>query len=141
MKLFFDSNVWVSAFATRGLCADILRLALRLHGQSDLLLLVSPTVRDETIRILRDKIRLRRHDIKRVEIIMSRMEETGDGDWVPPPDFPDPNDVPIVGAALSCNAGLLVTGDRALLELERIRKLRIVDPRTAYADLKGLPGT
>ncbi len=139
MKLFFDSNVWVSAFATRGLCADLVRLALHLHGDEEWLLLVSPTVEEETVRILRDKMRLGSLDIERVKIVMNRMERAEEAEWVPPPDFPDPADVSIVAAALAAGADLLVTGDRALLELGSIEDLQIVDPRAAYTRIK-LPG-
>ena len=31
MKVFLDTNVLVSGFATRGLCADVIRLALAEH--------------------------------------------------------------------------------------------------------------
>ena len=31
MRVFLDTNVLVSAFATRGLCADVLRLILAEH--------------------------------------------------------------------------------------------------------------
>lgn len=55
MKVLFDSNIWVSALATRGLCADLLRHALRRHGHGDFELLICATVHAETQRILRDK--------------------------------------------------------------------------------------
>jgi len=32
VKWFFDSNVWVSALATRGLCADLVQLPLSDDG-------------------------------------------------------------------------------------------------------------
>tara|TARA_Y100000590_G_C15710915_1_gene1010249 strand:+ start:1307 stop:1432 length:126 start_codon:yes stop_codon:yes gene_type:complete len=31
MKVFLDTNVLVSAFATRGLCADVMRVILTEH--------------------------------------------------------------------------------------------------------------
>ena len=36
MRVFLDTNVQVSAFATRGLCADVLRLVLAEHEQGNL---------------------------------------------------------------------------------------------------------
>ena len=56
----------------------------------------------------------------------------------PPADFPDPDDAPIVGAALAAGADLLVTCDRALLALACIEGLAIVTPREAYQNLLGL---
>ena len=53
MKVFADTNVLVAAFATRGLCADILRTVLAEHE-----LVVSATVLEELGRALDGKLRL-----------------------------------------------------------------------------------
>ena len=53
MRVFVDTNVLVAAYATRGLCADLLRLILAQHE-----LVVSRQVLDELERALRDKIGL-----------------------------------------------------------------------------------
>ena len=51
MRVFLDTNVLVAAFATRGLCADVLRTILAEHE-----LLLSPTVIEELTRTLTEKI-------------------------------------------------------------------------------------
>ena len=51
MKTFLGTNVLVAAFATRGLCADVLRTVL-----AELVLLVSGTVLEELTRTLTEKI-------------------------------------------------------------------------------------
>ena len=51
MRVFLDTNVLVAAFATRGLCADVVRLTLAEHE-----LLVSPTVLQELTRALVGKL-------------------------------------------------------------------------------------
>ncbi len=53
MKVFVDTNVLVAAYATRGLCSDLLRLILAQHE-----LVVSRQVLAELERALRDKIGL-----------------------------------------------------------------------------------
>ncbi len=40
MRVCLDSNVWVSGFVARGLCADLLRAALRQHGTAGFALLL-----------------------------------------------------------------------------------------------------
>ena len=52
MKVFLDTNVLVSGFATRGLCADVIRLVLAEHE-----LLTAEVVLDEVRRVLLRKIR------------------------------------------------------------------------------------
>jgi predicted nucleic acid-binding protein len=138
VKLLPDSNVWVAAFATRGLCADLLRLALRRHGRAGFELLTCAQVREETLRILRDKLGASTATLSDVRTAMVMARDVPPADWQPPADFPDPDDVPIVGAALVAGAELLVTGDRALLALACIDGLAIVTPRTAYQRLLDL---
>lgn len=138
MKLLADSNVWVAAFATRGLCADLLRLSLRRHGRAGFELLTCAVVREETLRILRDKFGASAATLGDVHTAMAMAREVPSADWPPPADFPDPDDAPIVGAALAGGADLLVTGDRALLALAHIESLTIVTPRAAYQSLLDL---
>jgi len=53
VRVFLDTNVLVAAFATRGLCADLLRAVLAEHE-----LLSSATVVEELTRTLDEKIRV-----------------------------------------------------------------------------------
>ena len=53
MRVFLDTNVLVSAFASRGLCADLLELVLLDHD-----LIVGKNVLRELVKALRDKVKL-----------------------------------------------------------------------------------
>jgi len=138
LKVLFDSNVWVSALATRGLCADLLRHALRRHGRGDFELLICAAVCKETQRILRDKFGAPPATLHLAQVAMSLAREVPEPVWLPPDNFPDPDDVVIVGAALAARADALITGDKALLDLGRVENLPILNPRTAYERLVGL---
>ncbi len=141
MKLFFDSNVWVANFATRGFCKDLVKLAIGLHDQANLILITCPAVQRETKHILRDKFGLSATDLHRIDIVFSRLHTEPDGgNWQAPNDFPDPDDAPIVGATLAAGADLFVTGDKALLALEAVEGLPIRPPRDVFISLRGLPG-
>ncbi len=138
MKLLPDSNIWVSGFATRGLCADLLRLALSLHGVDDSELLTCATVRSETMRILREKFGALEDDLALASSVMAAAREIEEIEWTPPPGFPDPDDGPILGAAIAAEAGVLVTGDRKLLELHQVSGVLILPPRPVFERLRGL---
>lgn len=138
MKVLFDTNVWVSALIARGLCADLVRVAMREHGWGEFELLICEAVCTETLRILRDKLAATEDSLRDVQSAMALAQMVAGGGWTPPGDFPDADDVPIVSAALTAGADWLVTGDRALLTLGEIHALRIIDPRTAYEYLRGL---
>lgn len=137
MRLFLDSNVWISALATRGVCADLVREALRRAGL-DVEILSSAQVRAEVSRVLAGKFGVPRGELAAACEPLCYTHEVDAGPWQPPPGFPDPDDVPILAAALAAQADLFVTGDRELLALGTVEGLAIVDPRTAYLRLHGL---
>ena len=131
MKVFLDTNVLVSAFATRGLCADVLRLVLSSHE-----LVVGEVVLEELETVLREKLTLpdsalddllgflREHRvIERPEEIIVEVDS-------------DPADAWILASALAAKADYLVTGDRDLLELSSKVDLEIVTPRTFWQRLR-----
>jgi putative PIN family toxin of toxin-antitoxin system len=139
VKLFFDSNIWVSAFGTKGICRDLVRLALQKQGQSRLRLFFSAQVAGETERVLRDKFRVTPEALAAAQVVLSHgVLVQPQPNWQPAEGFPDPDDAPIVAAALAAGADLFVTGDKALLALGAVGGMPIVDPRTAYLRLRGL---
>lgn len=124
MRVFLDTNVLVSAFATRGLAADVLRLVLSEHT-----LVTGDVVLRELARVLRVRIKLPR---ARIEDILDFLREF---EVVPKPKTPsdvplrDDDDRWILASAVAGAADVLVTGDRDLLDAAGKAPLEIVDPR------------
>lgn len=130
MRVFPDSNVWVSAFATHGVCEALVRKLL-LHNQQGLLeLLTAREVLAETRRILKDKFGASASDLAPVKIAMDTARVVAGK--ATPANIPDPDDAPIIAAALAAQADLFVTGDKALLDWDAQGALRIVTPRQAW---------
>src|SRR5690606_11760648 len=103
---FLDSNVLVSAFATRGLSADLLRLVLSEHD-----LVTAEVVLQEVERMLRRKFAM---PAAEVEEIVSFLREYP---VEPRPDAPasvpvsDPDDAWVLASALAAGADVLITSD------------------------------
>lgn len=131
MRVFLDTNVLVSAFATRGLCADLLESVLIGHE-----LATGRTVLSELARALRTKIRLpaaRGDDI--VEFV--RLEAALVVGEAEPSDSPvDDDDRIVLGEALAGAADAFVTGDMTLLALGRVREMRVLSPRQLWEELR-----
>lgn len=138
MRVFLDANVWLSAFTTHGLCADLVRLLLRLHGDGETVLLLSRQVRHETERVLQGKFMAGNDDLIPVRTAMGLAERVPDADWEPPANFPDPDDVGIVAAALGAHADLFATGDKALVALGSLDGMQVLTPRQLYELLLGI---
>ncbi len=136
MRVFANSNIWVSDFATRGLCADLIRLLLRRHGLS-IQLLTSKCVGGETVRILTEKFHATERELAPVRDAIDLAELVPESPWEPPPGFPDPDDAPIIASALAAQAEIFITGDKVLLDLGIIESMVIQSPRRVYERLIG----
>lgn len=125
MRVFLDTNVLVAAFATRGLCADVLRVVLAEHE-----LLLSPTLIEELTWALTKKIRVPEETVRTICAFLRASALFVDAPpKAPPLAVRDPDDAVILGEALASEADVLVTGDKDLLDLREIPGLRVLDPR------------
>lgn len=138
MKLLLDSNVLVASLISRGLCADLVALVTSLHDIDRIRVLYCPAVEREVMRLLQGKLGANETQIDFARRFFATLDRVPDGTWTAPRNFPDPDDVPIIGAALGAGADLFVTGDKALLALGEVEGLSIRSPRAAYIALRGL---
>ena len=123
MRTFLDTNVLVAAFATRGLCEDVLRTVLAEHR-----LLTSEFVLEELRRVLTEKLRMPQREAARVcEFIRQNAEVVAPET---PATLPEKelDDRWILAAAIQGQADILVSGDRDLLEIDETA-VAIVSPR------------
>lgn len=134
MKIYLDTNVLVSAVATRGLCADVLHAVLAEHQ-----LIVGDAVLSELRRVLRQKIRLPADAMSEVEAFLRQQAVVVR--TVPPLAIKirDHTDLAILAEAVAGAADVLVTGDRDLLDIAARAPLPIVTPRGLWELLRFNP--
>lgn len=132
MRVLLDTNVLVSAFATRGLCADVFRLVLAEHEP-----LCAEVVLDELERVLGKRFHVPDATVADILSLMRGFET------IPKPAAPpaikvrDPDDAWVLASALAGRADVLVTGDKDLLALAPLPGLSILDPRGFWTLIKG----
>jgi len=132
MRVFLDTNVLVSAFATRGLSADVFRLVIAEHE-----LIVGQIVLDELGRVLEQKIGLPERAIEEALALLEEHRVVPTVDTDPGVEVADPSDARVLATALEAGAEALVTGDRDLLSVkDRVQDLRILDPRGFWEALR-----
>lgn len=124
MRAFLDTNVLVSAFAARGLCAELFELVLLEHD-----LILGRSVLQELSEVLQQKIKLPARDtaaiITFLEDEASQLVESSD-----PVDVDvDRDDAIVLGDAMAGHAEVFVTGDAKVLGLGQHGALQIVSPR------------
>ena len=136
MRIFLDTNVLVSAFATRGLCADVLRHVLAEHE-----LVLGEVVLRELRKVLRSKLKLPTATVDGIE------EYLRENEVVPRPKVQseivvrDPDDRWVLASAIAAQVDVLVTGDADLLAVAPKSPVRIVDPRGFWLFLRRSPST
>ncbi len=131
MRIFLDTNVLASALTTRGLCAELFEVVLQSHE-----LLTSDHVLLELERVLRGKLG-QSQSVTDGFVALLRSEAPLSTAQHAVPSLPDPDDELIVASALAGNANVFITGDKALLELQRIENMPIISPRKLWEVLAG----
>lgn len=135
MRVFLDTNVLVSAFASRGLCAEVLELVLLDHD-----LILGRNVLREFEKALREKVKL--PVVRSAEIVdFISSEATQVVDKAEPAIVNvDAADALMLGEAIASHADLFVTGDAALRRLAALGALKIVSPRRFWDVLRASNG-
>ncbi len=126
MRIFFDSSVLVAAFTFPGVCSKLLSLASANHD-----LYVSEYVIEEVMPTLRNNFKASENEIAIHEAWLrthATVLSTVPNIHVV---IRDPNDIPILSAAVAAKADILVSGDKDILELEN-PPLQVMSPRALY---------
>lgn len=128
MKIFLDTNVWLSATLFSGLCE-----ALILRCATEQTILTTPLVREEAIEVLLRKF----PHLPEAPLLF-------DASWCEAccvPDVPDPaddSDARLVAAACAADADIFVTGDKRVQEWNTVNGMKIFNPREAWVELFSL---
>jgi predicted nucleic acid-binding protein len=117
VRVFFDTNVLVSVFLARGLCADLLRLVLTEHT-----LATSEVVLAELRDVLSRKGRVPAQQIAAIETFLREH-----------PVAPIPDQTLELGLV---DGDLFVTGDQGVLACST-PPLPLVNPRRCWEQLRG----
>jgi putative PIN family toxin of toxin-antitoxin system len=135
VRVCLDTNVLVAAFATRGLCADVLRTVLAEHD-----LVIGDVIPAELRRVLSTKLKVPADRLDAIDAVFAPFPV------IPKPEQPatsairDAADRWIVATAVAGNADVLVTEDRDLLDVAGKLSIRTLEPRAFWELLRAPQG-
>lgn len=132
MRVFLDTNVLVSAFAARGLCADLFELVLLQHD-----LILSQNGLRELERALRQKVKLPARDAGAIVEFIADQAAQLSASSRPVAAAVDSDDAIVLGDAVEGHAEVFVTGDAKVLALGQMGELKIASPRAFWEILHG----
>jgi putative PIN family toxin of toxin-antitoxin system len=130
VRVFFDTNVLVSAFLARGLCADLLRLVLSEHT-----LLSSEVVLAELRDVLSRKGRLPMQQIESIEAFLRDQPIAPRPATILELGLVDVDDEWVLASAVLAEADLFVTGDQSVLACTN-PPLPLLNPRSCWEQLR-----
>ena len=131
MRVFLDTNVLVSAFSTRGICADIVTVVLADHQ-----LVIGETVLEELSRTLTKKMKLPSMVVAETESLLRREAVVVSHAPDPGVALRDPDDVAVLAEAIEGLATVLVTGDKDFLDVADDLPMEVLSPRGFWEKLQ-----
>ncbi|HEX9903060.1 MAG TPA: putative toxin-antitoxin system toxin component, PIN family [Acidobacteriota bacterium] len=131
MRIFLDTNILVSAVATRGLCADVLREVLTFHE-----IIISEQLLSELGKSLIRKLGVPKSLVEEFVEILVQDAHFAQPSALPGVKIHDRDDLAILSADLNGKADLFITGDKELLTLGSVGPMDIVNPRKFWEVLR-----
>lgn len=127
MRVILDSNVFIAAVASRGLCEAIVELCLERHS-----LIAGEGILAEVEDKLRTKIKVPPRVVAEYMKFLRQNVEMARPEKLDPKTCRDPNDLMVLGLVSPGDAQAIVTGDKDLLVLGSFKGASVMTPRTFW---------
>ena len=124
MRVFLDTNVLAAAFATRGVCADLVRYLLVEHE-----VISGDVVLEELRKVLARRFKLPTGTIEEILDLLRALEVVAKPEKPTSIPVRDADDAWVLASAIAGRADVLVTGDRDLLDIAESAPMPILSPR------------
>lgn len=129
MKVVIDANVLIAAFAARGLCEAIYELCLT----NDQIYLTREILKDIQEKLIK-KIKTPQAQAAAVIALIESNAILVHAADIPSSTCRDPDDLNVLGAAITANADYVITGDKDLLVIQSYGSVKIVKPREYWEE-------
>jgi len=121
MKVFFDTNVLLSAFISQGTCSDVFDHCLDEHD-----ILISAYVFDEFKRVFRKKFKFTLSKVEAAEKFITQQLNFVPEGKLKVTVSRAPKDNPVLSSAYEAKTDCILTGDIDLLVLKKFKKIPII---------------
>ena len=127
MRVVLDTNVLLAAFGARGLCEAVFEVCLKHHE-----IILSRHIPNEVSTHLTAKFKVPAKQARETVIFLRQHSQVVQPTSVAADTCRDSDDLAVLGTAQAANAHFLITGDKDLLEIKKIKSTAILTPRQFY---------
>ena len=131
MNIVFDSNIYIAAFATHGVCHLMLESCITEHN-----VFISDFIFGEVKEKLIKKIKLPPETVDEIISYLGEQAIVTNPKNLVSDICRDPDDDNIISLGLAAKAEYIVTGDRDLLDIGQYASLHMVSPKEFSEVLK-----
>ncbi len=131
MRVVLDSNIYIAAFSSRGLCSSLFELCL-----DSTTILISEHIISEVSKNLLKKIKLPAGKTNDIIIYLREQCIVKDYKKLNEKICRDADDDNILALATDNQADYIITGDKDLLVLEKFDLIPIIGPRKFWSIIK-----
>jgi putative PIN family toxin of toxin-antitoxin system len=131
VRVVFDSNVIIAAFAARGLCNALFESCIGIHE-----IVLCEEILDEISDKLENKLLLPDEITRQILKLLRSHALIVNPERVARNAVRDHKDLMVLGSAVAGKVSYIVTGDKDLLEIGEYKDIKIIDPRAFWEKLK-----
>jgi uncharacterized protein len=130
VRVFFDTNVLLSAYLRKGICFDLVNLVKAKNSSNTLV--IGEAVLLEYEDKLKNRFKISESNLKFAITNLRELEVAPLPKISSPIPVRDSKDEIILATAIEAKVNILVTGDKDLLILGDTAGIKIVNPRTLW---------
>ncbi|MBU4485802.1 MAG: putative toxin-antitoxin system toxin component, PIN family [Candidatus Delongbacteria bacterium] len=125
MRIVFDSNVILAAFASRGLCAELFESCITAYD-----IVLNKQIIDEVSGNLSKKLKMPNDKIELIVNFLMEFCTFIETQNIPEKLSRDPDDDGIINLALESGSEYIITGDKDLLVIKEYKSIKMLTPRS-----------
>lgn len=123
MRILLDTNVLIASIISHGVCYELFEHCIRNHN-----VISSKYIINEFVEKLNYKFKYTKSEVNAAKNIIFERIEIVQPENIKIKNLKDKNDFPIIGTAIAGKCDCIITGDKHLQELNKIKDIDIIRP-------------
>ena len=123
MRILLDTNVLIASIISHGVCFELFEHCIRNHN-----VISSKYIINEFVEKINYKFKYTKSEVNAAKNIIFERIEIVQPENIKIKNLKDKNDFPIIGTAIAGKCDCIITGDKHLQELNKIKDIDIIRP-------------